>query len=127
MKKYLRLFNRSLIALALCSSSSVTYAFHHNHFRGPDEGQPVAFVSHENPSPLRMAADLVIARPLLVGATAVGAGIFLVSLPFTCLAGNVRQASHTLVEVPADSAFNRCLGCLSNSNPPGDYTDPRYN
>lgn len=127
MKNYLRLFNHSLIALMLCSSSSLSYAYGQKHFLRSPQPEPIILVTHENPSPVRMMADMVIARPLLVGATAVGAAIFLVSLPFTCLAGNVRQASHTLVEVPGDAAFKRCLGCLSYNNPPGDYTDPRYN
>ena len=52
----------------------------------------------ENPSALAMIGDLVIARPLLVVATAAGAAAFLVSLPFTATGGNMDQAADTLQE-----------------------------
>jgi hypothetical protein len=68
----------------------------------------------ENPSALAMIGDLVIARPLLVVATAAGAAVFLVSLPFTATGGNMDQAADTLMAGPAEAAFVRCLGCRSS-------------
>ena len=52
------------------------------------------------------------ARPLLVVATVIGAGAFVVSLPFTALGGNVGDAGQALVVAPAKAAFVRCLGCI---------------
>jgi hypothetical protein len=68
----------------------------------------------ESPSALAMAGDLIIARPLLVVATAAGAAAFLVSLPFTAAGGNMGQAADTLVAGPAEAAFVRCLGCRTS-------------
>ncbi len=58
-----------------------------------------------------MTADTLIARPLLLGATAVGVGVFVVSLPFSFLGGNVGDSADALVKVPAVATFQRCLGC----------------
>ncbi|MGM0982554.1 MAG: hypothetical protein ACQEXG_03895 [Pseudomonadota bacterium] len=63
------------------------------------------------PSGGAMIADAVIARPLLAAATVGGTAIFLVSLPFTALGGNVDGAAETLIKTPAEAAFRRCLGC----------------
>lgn len=56
------------------------------------------------------AADLVVARPLLLGATLVGSGLFVVSLPFTAIAGSVDSSAEALVRRPARSTFIRPLG-----------------
>jgi hypothetical protein len=61
-----------------------------------------------------MVGDLVIARPLLIAATVVGAGLFVVSLPFTALGGNVGAAGKALVVDPGKAAFVRCLGCTES-------------
>lgn len=66
------------------------------------------------PKAFSMVGDLVIARPLLIGATAVGAVAFVVSLPFTALGGNVGEAAQALVLEPGKEAFVRCLGCTSS-------------
>ena len=58
-----------------------------------------------------MAADLVIARPVGVVLTVVGTAAFIVSLPFTLLAGNASDAAEQLMIAPASSTFMRCLGC----------------
>jgi hypothetical protein len=65
----------------------------------------------ENPGVYAMIGDLVIARPLLAGVTALGAAAFVVSLPFTALAGNTAEAGQELVVRPGREAFMRCLGC----------------
>jgi|SRR3990167_1305770 len=66
------------------------------------------------PKAFSMIGDLVIARPLLIGATAIGAVAFVVSLPFTALGGNVGEAAQALVVEPGKGAFVRCLGCTAS-------------
>ena len=68
----------------------------------------------QTPKAYAMLGDLIIARPLLIGATATGAVAFVVSLPFTALGGNVKEAGQALVADPAREAFARCLGCTSS-------------
>lgn len=59
-----------------------------------------------------MIADLVFLRPLGVVATAVGAGLFVVSLPFTILGGNTAQAGEVFFNEPLKFTFGRPLGDL---------------
>lgn len=66
------------------------------------------------PKGYSMFGDLLIARPLLIGATAVGVVAFVVSLPFTALGGNVGEAGEALVLEPGREAFVRCLGCVTS-------------
>ncbi len=65
------------------------------------------------PKAFSMIGDLLIARPLLIGATAIGAVAFVVSLPFTAAGGNVGEAGKALVVEPGKAAFVRCLGCTT--------------
>lgn len=69
----------------------------------------------ERPTGLEMTADAVLVRPVMFVGTVLGAGVFLVSLPFSALGGNVGEAADTLVMAPFRSTFMRCLGC-SGSN-----------
>ncbi len=57
-----------------------------------------------------MAADLVFARPLGLVALVLGSAIFIVSLPFSALGGNAKDASQKLVLDPAKFTFKRPLG-----------------
>ena len=75
-------------------------------------GDPVYDV--QAPPAYAMIGDLVIARPLLIADTVVGAGLFVVSLPFTALGGNVGAAGKALVVDPGKAAFVRCLGCTES-------------
>src|SRR5476649_1857882 len=68
----------------------------------------------QNPPAYAMIGDLLIARPLLVVATVIGAGAFVVSLPFTALGGGIGDAGQALVVAPAKAAFVRCLGCTGD-------------
>lgn len=65
----------------------------------------------DRPSGMEMAADTLLARPLLLVSTVVGTGLFIVSLPFSALGGNVKEAGSTLVATPFKATFVRCLGC----------------
>lgn len=57
-----------------------------------------------------MTADILVARPLGIAATAAGAVLFVISLPFSLLGGNTPQAAYELVGLPAQVTFARPLG-----------------
>ena len=82
---------------------------------------PAWAAPEDEPSALAMTGDLLIARPLGMVITTVGAAAFVVSLPFSAAGGNVGQAADTLVVGPARETFVRCLGCRSA----GRYQEPR--
>lgn len=63
------------------------------------------------PTSGQMAADALVARPIYLAATALGTAVFLVTLPFSALGGNVDQAASELVTGPAKGLLTRCLGC----------------
>ena len=92
-----KLFSRqlaSLLAVALLVTANPVFA-------GPED----------EPTPAEMAADVLVARPIGTAITAAGALLFVVSLPFSALGGNVDKAAEKLVVGPAREAFVRCLGC----------------
>src|SRR5215470_84231 len=93
-----RIKSRALIVLMCAVIGAPAFA------AGP-EGRPGDYA---------MVADLLVARPLGVVFTAVGATVFVVSLPFTAAAGGVKEAAHGLVVGPAKETFVRCLGCASS-------------
>lgn len=72
---------------------------------------------YRQPYAEEMIADGLIVRPLSLGATAIGAGVFIVTLPFSALGGNVGGAAHRLVVEPAQYTFHRCLGCFREREP----------
>lgn len=76
----------------------------------------------ENPSATAMTADLLVARPVLLVATVLGAAIFIVSSPFSLLGGNFKEAAETLVVQPGKAFAVRCLGC-SFSGRKADFSD----
>ncbi|HZJ92384.1 MAG TPA: multidrug transporter [Thiopseudomonas sp.] len=104
----MNMFRLTAALLALCFSlmSLPASAAHAN-----SSGNPV--YETETPPAFAMAADVLIARPLLIAATLVGVGLFVVSLPFTALGGDgsVERAGQALVVEPGKAAFVRCLGC----------------
>ena len=65
----------------------------------------------ESPNEWEMVGDLLVARPIGVVLTVGGAAVWLVSLPFTLLAGNASEAAGTLIGGPVETTFMRCLGC----------------
>jgi hypothetical protein len=65
----------------------------------------------ESPSAGAMVGDLLIARPIGAVMTVGGTAAWLVSLPFTLLAGHAGEAAETLMVGPAEATFMRCLGC----------------
>jgi hypothetical protein len=65
----------------------------------------------ESPNEWAMVGDLLVARPIGAVLTVGGAAVWLVSLPFTLLAGSASEAAGTLIGGPAEATFMRCLGC----------------
>ncbi|MEP0201014.1 MAG: hypothetical protein ABJ084_12425 [Halioglobus sp.] len=65
----------------------------------------------DGPNGFAMVGDLLVARPIGVVMTAGGAAVWLVSLPFTLLAGHAEEAAETLILGPGAATFVRCLGC----------------
>jgi hypothetical protein len=76
----------------------------------------------ESPNEWAMVGDLLVARPIGAVLTVGGAAVWLVSLPFTLLAGNASEAAGTLVGGPAESTFMRCLGCRNTGYTGKDAT-----
>lgn len=66
----------------------------------------------EEPNAFAMTGDLLVARPIGLVMTVLGGAAFIVSLPFTALAGSVAESAETLVLGPAETTFMRCLGCI---------------
>jgi len=64
----------------------------------------------ERPTAAEMTLDAV-ARPVMMAGTAIGAALFIVTLPFSLLGGNSVEAGNTLFIGPFKSTFLRCLGC----------------
>ena len=64
-----------------------------------------------------MIADLVIARPLCLAATAVGSVFFVLGLPFAASTGSVDRAANALVVKPAKATFTRPLGDFEEMKP----------
>jgi len=88
----------------LVSLTRITLADHE-----PTDGQTIP---QYKPTAEQMIIDGLIYRPLELAGTAVGIGVFIVTLPFSILGGNVDQAGQTLVVNPARATFGRCLGCI---------------
>ncbi|TBU96159.1 multidrug transporter [Phytopseudomonas dryadis] len=104
----MKLFRSCAAVLALTAASFA----HAQEVQQNASGDPLYSV--EAPKAFPMLGDLLIARPLLIGATVIGAAAFVVSLPFTALGGNVGEAGKALVVDPGREAFVRCLGCSSS-------------
>ncbi|MEN8129324.1 MAG: hypothetical protein ABFS45_03845 [Pseudomonadota bacterium] len=62
------------------------------------------------PSGAAMLVDGILVRPLGVVATLIGSVVFVVTLPFSLLGGNVGDAGQALVGDPARLTFMRPLG-----------------
>jgi hypothetical protein len=75
----------------------------------------------ERPKATEMAADAFFVRPVMLGATVLGAGVYVVSLPFSLIGGNAKEAGNSLVARPFKATFIRCLGCTKKHAPDEDY------
>lgn len=66
------------------------------------------------PSGGAMMVDAVVVRPLMAAAMLGGTALFIVSMPFSAMGGNMEGAAETLVMTPARATFARCLGCTTS-------------
>jgi hypothetical protein len=58
----------------------------------------------------KMAADLLLVRPVGILATLFGGAVFIVALPFSLLGGNTEDTYRNLVVAPAKYTFKRPIG-----------------
>lgn len=70
-----------------------------------------------NDNGLAIVADLLIARPLGLVTTVVGAAIFTIGLPIELMVGDVETPARKLIVEPAWYTFKRPLGDLSPEIP----------
>lgn len=107
-------FNRLLAPKVLAAAMSISLVVPSTVFAQEVE---------EKPSPLAMAGDMLIARPLGIAITAVGTVLYIVSLPFSLAGGNAEDAGKALVVYPAEATFVRCLGCTQSGYRTEAYVD----
>jgi hypothetical protein len=107
----MKLFRSTAVALAM-TTGLLALPAHAQVAQQNTSGDPM--YTANAPKAFSMIGDLLIARPLLIGATAIGAVAFVVSLPFTAAGGNIGEAGHALVVEPGKEAFVRCLGCTTS-------------
>lgn len=74
--------------------------------------QAMESARYNDPSYGSMVVDAAVARPLGLGATVVGAALWIVTLPFSALGGNIDEAATQLIVKPARFTFTRPLGDL---------------
>ncbi len=65
---------------------------------------------HDEEKGIRMAADILVVRPLGIVATVGGTVLAIVALPFALLGGNTEEVFQCLVVKPAKFTFVRPLG-----------------
>ncbi len=68
----------------------------------------------ESGSAEAMVADVLVARPIGLVTAVIGSTIYVVSLPFSLLGGNEKQAREKLVKEPTAFTFKRPLGEFSS-------------
>lgn len=107
----MKLFRSTAAALAL-TTGLLALPAHADVAQQNTSGDPM--YTTEYPAAFSMVGDLLIARPLLIGATVIGAGVFVVALPFAAMGGGIGAAGKALVVEPGKAAFVRCLGCTGD-------------
>nr|WP_288500704.1 multidrug transporter [uncultured Pseudomonas sp.] len=103
---------RSCAAVLALTAASLAHIAHAQEVQQNASGDPLYTVNA--PDGFAMIGDLLIARPLLIGATAIGAAAFVVALPFSAMGGGIGATGRALVVEPGKAAFVRCLGCTGD-------------
>jgi hypothetical protein len=67
-------------------------------------------VTEEAPSGRAVVIDIMLVRPLSLAATVIGAGVFIIGLPFTIPSSSVDVAARKLIVEPFRFTFARPLG-----------------
>ena len=98
---------RAITAVALVSMMSVSMMA---------SADVVEDGSMSRPTVWAMGIDAGLVRPVGLAATIIGAGLFVVTLPFSALGGNVSESAERLVVDPAKMTFLRCLGCTEGQD-----------
>lgn len=80
----------------------------------------------ETPSAVAMTGDAIFVRPVMLVTTLLGAGVFIVSSPFSALGGNIGEAWDVLVEGPFETTFVRCLGCTMNGKKAAEKVEQEH-
>ena len=70
------------------------------------------------PTSGEMFADAVVVRPMTLAATAVGLAAWIVTLPFSIPADNVRESGNEWVAKPLKYTFMRPLGAMEEGTEP---------
>ena len=96
-RKLITYFLAAILAMSNLAFVSNTYARDYNS-------------NSEGPSGGAMLADAVLMRVPMTVVTIVGAGLFVVTLPFSALGGNVGEAGTKMVKEPFEYAWVRPLG-----------------
>ena len=102
-------WKKLVVVPALTLAMAVPPAFAQMQPTGPDQEQ----IGRE-PTTAEMYADGLIARPLGLVASILGAAVFVVTLPFTIPSHSTKSAAKELVAVPAQYTFKRPLGQFDN-------------
>ncbi|CAH0220459.1 MULTISPECIES: multidrug transporter [Pseudomonas] len=103
---------RSCAAVLALTAASLALTANAQEVQQNASGDPLYTV--QAPDGFAMIGDLLIARPLLIGATAIGAAAFVVALPFSAMGGGIGATGRALVVEPGKAAFVRCLGCTGD-------------
>ena len=96
-----------LLAVSLAGTwASLSYAGEIGYYLRPEVG----FRGQYEANSTVMALDAAVARPMGLGTTVVGTGVFVATLPFTVASGDVGAAARGWVVNPAGWTFVRPLG-----------------
>ncbi|MGH8728248.1 MAG: hypothetical protein ACREV9_08840 [Burkholderiales bacterium] len=110
-----------VVLIAAFSLALPVHATHEAPQAGQDPYEPEA-----PPSGSSMLVDIVIARPLGLLATVVGAAAWVVSLPFSLPSGSADEAAEALIKEPAAYTFKRPLGEIPDCRFEDPYGERHY-
>ena len=105
----------ALTGILLSSPGSPSAQSHATEAAPADPGQAQAAEEpryYREPGATTMIIDGLVVRPVAFVATVIGSVFYVVTLPFSALAGNADEAGEKMVVAPAEYTFTRCLGCF---------------
>jgi len=102
-------WKKLVIVPALTLAVGVSPLFGMDQLAQPDQEQ----IGRE-PTGSEMMADALVARPLSLAGSLVGAVVFVFALPFTLASHSTAEAAKQMVAVPAQYTFKKPLGQMDN-------------